>query len=145
MSKVSSVPAGYHTITPYLMVPGVAKLIDFLKQAFGATEILRFPGKDGGVMHAEVKIGDSILMMGEPQGDMIPMPAVIHLYVEDADATYRRAIQAGGSGLREPADQFYGDRSGGVRDASGNQWWISTHIEDVSMEEMQRRAAAAGH
>jgi uncharacterized glyoxalase superfamily protein PhnB len=144
-AAVRPIPEGYHTVTPYLVVPGLAKLIDFLKQAFGATERGRFEEPDGRIMHAEMTIGDSILMMGEPHGDIKAMPAVLHLYVNDVDATYRRAIDAGATSLREPADQFYGDRSGGVQDASGNQWWISTHIEDVSPEEMKRRAEAATH
>ena len=140
---VKYIPEGYHTATPYLVVPGVAKLIDFLKQAFGAEERGRFAQPDGRIMHAEVKIGDSIIMMGEPTGDIKPMPAMIHLYVPDADATYRSALAAGAKSVREPADQFYGDRSAGVQDASGNQWWMATHKEEVSPEEMGRRAQAA--
>jgi PhnB protein len=143
-AAVRPIPENYHTVTPYLVVPGLAKLIDFLKQAFGATEIGRFE-QDGRIMHAEVKIGDSLVMMGEPHGDIEARPAVLHLYVEDVDATYRQALQAGGTSLREPADQFYGDRSGGVMDPSRNQWWISTHVEDVSPEEMRRRMQVAGH
>ncbi len=144
-TSVRPIPEGYHTVTPHLTVPGVAKLIDFMKAAFDATERGRFEGPDGSVMHAEVKIGDSIVMMGEPSGEFKAMPGVLSLYVPDVDATYRRAIEAGATSLREPADQFYGDRSGGVQDASGNQWWISTHVEDVSPEEMRRRADAAAH
>ena len=93
-------------------------------------------------MHAEVKIGDSIIMMGEPTAECKPMPAMIHLYVPDADATYRRALAAGAKSVREPADQFYGNRSGGVEDACGNQWWMATRKEEVSPEEMGRRAEA---
>ena len=143
--KVRPIPEGYHAVTPHLTVPGVANLIEFLKRAFGATEIDRFAAPDGSVMHAQVRIGDSIVMMGEPTDQFKAMPAVLHLYVTDVDATYRRAIEAGATSLREPADQFYGDRSGGVRDLCGNQWWISTHVEDVSPEEMRRRAQTAGH
>jgi uncharacterized glyoxalase superfamily protein PhnB len=136
-------PEGYHTVTPYLVVHGVAKLIDFLKQAFGAEERGRFAQPDGRIMHAEVKIGDSIVMMGEPTGSIKPMPAMLHLYVQDCDAIYRRALAAGAKSVKEPADEFYGDRSAGVEDASGNQWWMATHKEEVSPEEMERRAQAA--
>jgi uncharacterized glyoxalase superfamily protein PhnB len=97
---------------------------------------------DGGVMHAEVKVGDSKLMMGEPMGDWKAKPCSLYLYVEDVDAVYQRAIQAGGTSVREPSDQFYGDRTGGVIDPSGNYWGIATHVEDVSHEEMAKRAAA---
>lgn len=144
-TQVRPIPEGYHSVTPHLTVPGVAKLIDFLKQAFGATELMRFAAPDGSVMHAEVKIGDSIVMLGEPTGEFKAMPGVLNMYVPDVDATYRRAIDAGARSLREPADQFYGDRSAGVQDSAGNQWWISTHVEDVSPEEMKRRMQAAGH
>ena len=142
---VKPIPDGFHSVTPYLVVPGVAGLIDFLKQAFDATEVhQRMTQPDGAVMHAEVRIGDSILMMGEPRGDFQAMPASFYLYVPDTDAVYRRAIQAGATSLMEPADQFYGDRNAGVKDASGNLWWIATHIEDVSPDELAKRAAALG-
>lgn len=135
------IPDGYHNVTPYLCVPGVASLLEFLEQAFGAElshECMRLP--DGRVMHAEVKIGDSRVMMGEPAGRWSPMPASLYLYVEDVDAVYARAVKAGGASVMEPADQFYGDRHGGVRDPSGNIWWIATHKEDVPPEELKRRA-----
>lgn len=138
---VKPIPKGYHTITPYLVVQGAAQFIDFLKQAFGAEEILRMAQPDGTIMHAEVKIGDSGVMLGEAGGENKPMPAMLHLYVEDMDGAYRRALQAGATSLREPADQFYGDRIGGVRDSFGNQWWLATHIEDVSADELAKRAA----
>jgi uncharacterized glyoxalase superfamily protein PhnB len=138
---VKPIPEGYHTVTPYLILQGAAQLIDFLKQAFDAEEILRMAQPDGTITHAEVKIGDSRMMMSEATGDFKPMPAMLHLYVEDMDAVYRQALQAGATSLREPEDQFYGDRTGGVQDSSGNQWWLATHIEDVSAEEMARRAA----
>jgi PhnB protein len=140
---VRPIPEGYHTVTPYLVVPGVPELIEFLKQAFDARETGRFAGPDGTIMHAEVRIGDSPVMMGEPAGGVQPIPAMLHLYVEDVDAAYRRALAAGATSVREPADQFYGDRSAGVKDCFGNQWWMATHVEDVSPEEMERRAAAA--
>jgi PhnB protein len=136
-------PDGYHTVTPYLVVQGVVPLIDFLKRTFDATEIERHSQPDGTVMHAEVRIGDSVIMMGEAVGAHPLMPAMLYVYVPDVDATYRRAITAGATSVREPADQFYGDRSGGVLDACGNQWWMATHKEDVSKQELERRAQAS--
>ena len=137
---VKPIPDGYHTATPYLVVPGVPKLIDFLKQVFQAQEIERMARPDGTIMHAEVRIGDSVIMMGEPIGENSPMPATIYLYVNDTDAAYRRALQAGATSVMEPANQFYGDRNAGVMDPCGNRWWIATHVEDVAPEEMARRA-----
>jgi len=140
---VKPIPDGYHTITPYLIAEGVPKLIDFLKQAFGATETFRMAQPDGTVRHAEVRVGDSNIMMGEACADFKAMPCSIHLYVPDSDAVYKRAIQAGATSIMEVADQFYGDRSGGVRDPSGNSWWISTRKEDLSSEEIANRAEVA--
>jgi PhnB protein len=142
-TKVKPVPEGYHTVCPYIVVPGIAKLIDFAKQVFGATEVFLHKRPDGTVMHAEIKIGDSIIMMGEAPEGTKNFPAMLHLYMDGVDGLYQKAIQAGARSLREPADQPHGDRSGGVEDAFGNQWWISTHIEDVTSEEMERRAKAA--
>lgn len=139
---VKPIPDGFHSVTPYLVVPGVAKLIDFMKQAFGAREIERMAMPDGTIMHAEVRIDDSIIMMGESSAQHPAAPTHLYLYVKDADAVCRRALQAGASSVMEPADQFYGDRHGGVKDPSGNTWWIATHIEDVSREEIERRAKA---
>ncbi len=139
---VKAVPDGYHTITPYLAIPGVAKLLDFVKAAFGAEELERHGRPDGPVMHAQVRIGDSRVMMGEPHAPWPTMPAALYLYVPDTDATYRRALQAGATSVMEPADQFYGDRNAGVKDPCGNLWWIATHIEDVSEAELAKRAAA---
>jgi uncharacterized glyoxalase superfamily protein PhnB len=140
--SVQPIPDGVHTVTPYLVVAGIPKLIDFLKQAFGAQEVGRMARPDGGIMHAEVQIGDSKVMMGTPMGEWKAKPCSLYLYVEDVDAVYQRAIQAGGTSVGEPKDQFYGDRSGGVIDPSGNYWGIGTHIEDVSHEEMAKRFAA---
>ena len=139
---VPPIPAGYHTVTPYLIVADAARMIDFMTRAFGAVETGRHTTPDGRVMHAEVRIGDSHVMLGEASGEWKPMPCMLHLWVIDTDATYASAIRAGATSLREPADQFYGDRSGGVLDAEGNQWWISTHVEDVAPDEMQRRMEA---
>jgi PhnB protein len=140
---VRAIPEGYHAVTPYLVGPDVAGLLKFLAAAFGATETEHVTDPGGTVRHAEVQIGDSRVMMGEPSGDYAPMPAMLQLYVEDVDAVYQRALRAGGASIEEPADQFYGDRRGGVRDPSGNQWWISTRKENLSHEEIARRAAAA--
>ncbi|MGH7233017.1 MAG: VOC family protein [Nitrospiraceae bacterium] len=139
---VKPIPDGYHTVTPVLTVQGAAKLIEFLKQAFDAKEIYRLAGPDSSVMHAEVKIGDSMVMLGEATDEWKPMPAKIALYMKDTDAWYKRALRAGATSVREPSDQFYGDRSAGVKDFAGNQWWIHTHIEDVPPEEIKKRAEA---
>ena len=140
--SVQPIPDGAHTVTPYLVVEGVPKLIDFLKQAFGAQEAARMARPDGGVMHAEVKIGDSTVMMGEPMGDWKAKPCSLYVYVEDVDAVYQRAIEAGGTSVGGPKDQFFGDRTGGVIDPCGNYWGIATHVEDVSHEEMAKRFTA---
>lgn len=143
--SVNPVPHGYHAVTPYLVVPGVAKVVAFLKEAFGAELVSPMAMRpDGAVMHADVKIGDSHVMMGEPAQEFGAMPAMVHLYLPDVDAVFARAVRAGGVVVSEPTDHFYGDRSGGVKDSSGNIWWISTHVEDVSAEEIARRAAAGG-
>jgi PhnB protein len=136
------VPDGFHTVTPYLVVEDAGQLIEFVTKAFGAT--LRFAHKrpDGKVAHAEVQIGDSIVMMGSVQGDTKPIPTAIYMYVPNCDELYRRAVAAGGSSIGEPADQFYGDRHGGVKDPCGNSWWVATHIEDLSEQELARRMAA---
>ena len=129
MTTTASQPIreGFHTITPYLVVQEAAELIDFVKQAFGAEEKLRTTGSAAGI-HAEVQIGDSMLMIGGGGAWRgTPMPTAIHLYVRDADATYRRALQAGATSLYEPIDQPYGDREGGVKDCCGNSWYIATH------------------
>lgn len=139
---VKPIPDGYHSVTPYLIVQGASGLIDFMKQAFDAEESVRMERPDGTIMHAEVRIGDSVVMLSDAGGESTPMPGMLHLYVNDADATYRRALTAGATSLQEPEDQFYGDRSAGVKDQFGNQWWIATHIEDVSPEEMARRSEA---
>ncbi len=139
---VKPIPEGFHTVTPHLTVQGTSKLVDFLKQAFEAQELFRLAHPDGTLMHAEVKIGDSIVMMGEARGEWKPMPGSLYVYVNDADAVYKRALQAGATSTMEPADQFYGDRTAGVQDPCGNQWMIATHKEDVPPEELRRRAEA---
>lgn len=133
------IPEGYHTITPFIVASGANSLLDFLKHSFGARElsIMRLP--DGSIAHADIMIGDSHLMLSEATERYPAMPGMIYLYAEDCDDWYHKAIAAGGISLREPTNEFYGDRSCGVKDASGNQWWIATHIEDVSPEEMKQR------
>lgn len=146
---VSPVPEGYHSVTPYLIVKNCADAIEWYKKALGATEKMRLPGPDGSVMHAEIQVGDSPIMMGEenPQmGATAPetlggSPVSICLYVDDVDASYPKAIAAGGTELRPLQDQFYGDRSGTLKDPFGHTWTIATHIEDVSDEDIQKRMA----
>jgi len=141
-SHVKPIPDGYHTITPVLMVNDAAKLIDFLKEAFGAREKERFTDPTGRIVHAEVTLGDSIVQLSDAMGEWKPVQVPLLLYVTDTDATYRRALEAGATSLREPMDAFYGDRTAGVKDSFGNSWWIATHQEDVSREELDRRAEA---
>ncbi|HEX2669111.1 MAG TPA: VOC family protein [Gammaproteobacteria bacterium] len=140
--KVKPVPDGYRTITSYLFVPGAKRLIEFLKAAFGARLLSCHEGPNGAVNYALLKIGDSMVMLSEPRDPWKPMPCGIYLYVADTDATYAAAMAAGGISLMEPSDQFYGDRNAGVQDPCGNQWWIATHIEDVSPKELERRMQA---
>lgn len=137
---VQPIPEGYRTVTPYLIVPDPGELIEFLERAFDAEETERSTMPDGRVMHAAVRIGNSMVMLGGANDKHPPRPVTIYLYVPDTDATYERAIAAGGTSLMEPADQFYGDRNGGVADPWGNQWWIGTHVEDVPPDEIARRA-----
>ncbi|MCI0439822.1 MAG: VOC family protein [Chloroflexi bacterium] len=138
---VKPVPEGHHTITPSLMVHGADRLIDFLEQAFGAKASERVERPDGAIMHAEVRIGDSVIMLGEPMTPSEPpMTGALYLYVNDADATYKRALDAGAVSIMEPSDQFWGDRMSAVKDAFGNTWWIATRVEDVPPEELKERA-----
>jgi uncharacterized glyoxalase superfamily protein PhnB len=139
---VKPIRDGYHTVTPYLTVEGAAQLIDFLKQAFEAQETRRTAFPDGTIMNAEVRIGDSVVMVSEARGEWNPMPSAIYLYVHDTDATYKLALQAGATSLMEPEDQFFGDRNAGVKDVCGNYWWIATHQEDISSEELAGRVNA---
>ena len=138
---VEPVPDGYHTVTPYLAVRRAGELLAFLKRAFDA-ETVECIEMGGAVHHAEVRIGDSMVMMGECPEDADPQPTSLYLYVDDADAWFQRAVEAGAEVIMEPADQFYGDRHGAVKDPCGNSWYIATHIEDVSPEEIARRRAA---
>jgi len=150
-SKVKPIPDGYHTATPYLYIKGASAAIDFYKKAFGAVELYRMAGPDGTVHHAEIKIGDSPIMLADENAQMGALspqsiggtPFSIMLYVEDVDSLFNQAIGAGGEQIRAVADQFYGDRTGGLKDPFGFQWWIGTHVEDVAPEEMEARAKAA--
>ena len=137
MSNVSPIPQGFHTVTPYLNVVDARKFIDFVKAAFDGVET-EFVNLDGGHVHAEVRVGDSMIMVGQTT----PSPAFIYMYVEDVDAVHRRAVAAGGRASEAPNDKPYGDRSSTVLDPSGIIWYIATRIEDVSADETARRMAA---
>ena len=141
-NKVNPIPEGYRTVTPYLTVKGADKLIDFLQKAFSAKEKFRMPGPDGKVAHAEMTIGDSNVMIGEGGNQWPVMPAQIYLYVDDCDRYYKQALAAGATSVREPADQFYGDRNATVKDNFGNVWSLATHVEDVSPQEVEKRMKA---
>jgi PhnB protein len=149
-SKVQPIPAGYHSATPYLIVKGGAKALDFYKKAFGAEEIMRFAMPDGQVGHAEIKIGDSPIMLADenPEMGIFSPPTIggsavaIMLYVPDVDAFVKRAVAAGGKLTRPIEDKFYGDRAGSLTDPFGHHWHIATHKEDVSVDEMKKRAMA---
>jgi PhnB protein len=140
MSSVKSVPDGYHTVTPYLLVQDAEKLIDFVIKVFDAKETVRMSMPNGTIGHAEVRLGDSVIMLSEAQGgEYKPMPTGIYLYVENCDAIYKLALEAGATSIMQPTDQFYGDRSAGIKDQFGNHWYIATHIEDLSKEELTKR------
>ncbi len=149
---VKPIPDGYHTVTPYLIISGAAQAIEFYKRAFNATERFRLDMPEGRIGHAEIKIGDSIVMMADEFPEMgVKSPTSIGgsatsilLYVADVDALFKQAIAAGGKELRPVKDQFYGDRSGTLEDPFGHKWSIATHTEDVSPEEMDRRMAKGG-
>jgi PhnB protein len=149
-TKAKPIPDGYHSITPYLILKRAGAAIEFYKNVFAAIELVRMPGPDGKVMHAELKIGDSVVMLADEFPEMGALspetiggsPSFLLLYVEDVDAVTARATAAGAKLLRPVQNQFYGDRSGTIADPFGHQWTIATHVEDVSPEEMQRRMAA---
>jgi PhnB protein len=145
---VSPIPEGYHTVTPYLIVAGAEQALEFYKTGLGATEIMRMADPSGKVMHAEIKIGNSIIMLADEYPEMGargPLsiggsPVGICLYVEDVDARFKQALAAGAKEERPVKDQFYGDRSGTLRDPFGHQWTIATHTEDLTPEEIGKRA-----
>jgi PhnB protein len=144
---VKAIPDGYNTVTPYLIIKGAAEAIEFYKKAFAATELFRMEGPDGQVMHAEIQIGDSRIMLGDECPEMgFRSPSSlggsgfgIMLYVEDVDARFKQALAAGAKEARPLENQFYGDRSGTVTDPFGHVWTVATHIEDVSHEECRHR------
>ena len=140
---VNPIPEGFHTVTPYLLVEGCAGLIEFLKAGFSAAETSRHAWPDGRIMNAQMKIGSSMVMLGDAPAGYPPMKSMLYLYVPDVDAVYNRAVAAGGKVVAAPVDQFYGDRSGAVSDPCGNVWWISTRKEDVREEDLAMRARAA--
>jgi PhnB protein len=148
--SVKPIPDGYQSVTPYLIVKGAAKAIEYYQQAFGATELFRVPGPGGAVMHAEIKIGDSIVMLADEFPDMgVLSPTTIGdsavglvIYLSNVDEVFSRAIAAGGKEVRPLQNQFCGDRTGTLTDPFGHKWTIATHIEDVSHEEIERRMAA---
>jgi PhnB protein len=151
--KVEPIPAGYNTVTPYLIVDNAAAALEFYKKAFGATERGRFLGPGGKIMHCEFKIGDSIVMMADEFPEMDARspkayggsPISIGLYVKDVDARFNQAVAAGATAKRPVTNQFYGDRSGTLSDPFGHVWHLSTHVEDVSPAEMKRRMEQQKH
>lgn len=153
MSSVKPTPEGYRSVTPYLFVRGALSAIDFYKNVFGATELMRLPGPDGRIAHAELRIGDSIVMLADENpsmGMMSPQTvggfsAGMHLYVPNVDAIVQKAVENGAKALRPVKDQFYGDRSGSILDPFGHMWSVATHVEDVAPEELKKRMAAMSH
>lgn len=149
---VKPIPEGYHSVTPYLVVKGAVRAIEFYEKAFGARQLFRMMGPDGRVGHAELEIGDSRVMLADEHPEIgarspqsIGGSAVtIHLYVEDVDATVARALSEGAQLTRPVADRFYGDRNGGLTDPFGHVWFVATHKEDVPADELERRAASQG-
>jgi PhnB protein len=141
--KVQPIPAGYHSVTSYLVVRGLAQLLPFLEKAISIKVKHKFASPDGVVHHAEIKFGDSMIMLGEARPGQETHGSMLYLYVKDTDKLYHQAIKAGGESVMAPANQFYGDRNAGFKDPCGNQWFIATHVEDVPPKEMARRMAAA--
>jgi PhnB protein len=149
-TKVQAVPRGYHSVTPSLVVADGAKTIEFYKQAFGAQEIFRFPAPDGSIMHAVVQIGDSMIMLGdemEGPGGQSPRtiggtPVSLFIYLDNVDAAWKRAVDAGAKTVMPLADQFWGDRAGCVEDPSGHHWWLAQHTRDLSQAELKEAAEA---
>jgi PhnB protein len=143
-----SIPAGYHSVTPYLIIKGAAAAIDFYKRAFGATELMRMESPDGRIGHAEIKIGDSAIMLADEYPEMgfrSPQSlggagVSLMVYLDDVDGVFDRAIDAGARELQPVKDQFYGDRSGTLQDPFGHLWTLATHMEDIPADEMERRS-----
>ena len=142
-TSVKAIPEGYQAVIPYLVVDHAEQVIEFIKQAFGAQELCRMMNPGGKVGHTELRIRDSVVMLGGASEQWKAMPTMLYLYVENVDDVYARAVAAGGTSMKAPEDQFYGDRTAAVVDMSGNQWWMATHKEEISPEEMDRRHKAA--
>jgi uncharacterized glyoxalase superfamily protein PhnB len=138
-APVQAVPEGYHSVTPWIISRDTAQLIDFVTAAFGAQELGRFQMEDGTIGHAEVRVGDSVVMMFDRKQDWPDTPAFLRLFVEDGDAVFQQAVHAGATPVTEMTHLYWGDRVGRVRDPLGNLWWIQTRVEDVDAEEAQRR------
>lgn len=136
---VRPVPEGYQQVIPYLIVPDAKAQMDFLMNAFDAEELERMTTPDGSVVHGEVKIGDSVIMIGQAREESQALKTMVYVYVEDCDLYFNRAKELGSKVVSELSDQFYGDRHGAVEDSNGNQWYIATHKEDLSSEELQKR------
>jgi uncharacterized glyoxalase superfamily protein PhnB len=136
------IPTGCHAVTPYLTVPDARREVEFLVAAFGGQKREQIHRPDGGIMHAQVMIGDSLLMIGEPPDPSHCMAFMLYHYVSDCDAVFKQATAAGGDVVNQPTDMFYGDRTGAVKDPGGNTWWIATHKEDLSAAEIEKRMAA---
>jgi PhnB protein len=142
---IRPVPEGYHAVTPWIISRDTARLLEFVKEAFGAEEIARVLHEDGSIGHAEFRIGDSIVMAFDAREGWPVTPGFLRLYVEDGDAVYRRALEAGATSVTEMTDLFFGDRVGRVRDPQGDIWWIQTRLEEVDPEEMEKRAGEKGY
>lgn len=140
-TEQSAAPDGYATVTPWIITPDTARLIDFVVEAFDATEIARIAGESGAIEHAEVRIGGSVVMMFDSRPDWAATPAFLRLFVRDGDAVYRQALAAGASSVTEITELAWGDRVGRVLDPLGNVWWIQERVADLSTEDIQRRAA----
>lgn len=136
---MTSPPPGYHSVCPFLIVNGAQELVDFLSAAFGATERERITRMDGSIGHAEVQIGDSVVMLTDATDQLPPRPSAFYVYVDKVDETFARAVEAGAAVRSEPADQFYGNREAAVLDRWSNIWWVATAVEDVPPEELQAR------
>jgi PhnB protein len=147
-TKAQAIPKGYHSVTPSLVVDGAAKALDFYKKALEAEELMRFPGPDGSIMHAEIRIGDSRIMLGDEmpqQGGRGPKsyggtPVSFFIYRENVDAAWKRAVEAGGKPIMPLADQFWGDRAGCFEDPFGHRWWLAQRVQDMTPEELQKAA-----
>ncbi|HTQ31708.1 MAG TPA: VOC family protein [Opitutaceae bacterium] len=143
-TNVHHIPAGFHAITPYFIVNDAPRFVAFMKEVFGAEEISRFAEPGGRIHHASLRIEDSMIELSDGSPAYPAMPLSLHLYVPDVDATYARALKAGGVSKSGPIDHFYGERGADIEDPCGNRWFIATHVEDISDEELARRAAAQG-